>query len=262
LSPRRPIPPRKPPTSPPQAERLQKRLAAAGFGSRRQIEHWIRAGRLKVNGRPAELGQRAGPADRIELDGKLLALATATRTPRVLLYHKPEGELVTRDDPGGRPTVFARLPPIADAKWIAVGRLDINTSGLLLLTDSGELANRLMHPRYEVEREYAVRVLGPLRPQERTQLLSGVKLEDGTARFDRLAPTGAAEGANRWYRVVLREGRNREVRRLFEAVGHAVSRLRRVRYGPISLPPDLRPGRWRELEPEVIATIVKTAKSG
>jgi 23S rRNA pseudouridine2605 synthase len=262
LRPRQPIPSPKPPTSPPQADRLQKRLAAAGLGSRREIETWIRAGRLRVNGRPAELGQRAGPADRIELDGRELALAAAARVPRVLLYHKPEGELVTRADPGGRPTVFQRLPPVPGAKWVAVGRLDINTSGLLLLTDSGDLANRLMHPRYEVEREYMVRVLGALSPQERARLVSGVALEDGVGRFDRLAPSGATEGANRWYRVILREGRNREVRRLFEAVGRQVSRLRRVRYGPAQLPRDLPPGRWRELAPEAVEEIVKAAKSG
>jgi 23S rRNA pseudouridine2605 synthase len=158
--------------------------------------------------------------------------------------------------------VFQRLPPIPGGKWVAVGRLDINTAGLLLITDSGELANRLMHPRYEVEREYAVRVLGALDPVEREKLLAGVSLEDGTARFDRLEPSGAQEGANRWYRVVLREGRNREVRRLFEAVGRKVSRLLRVRYGPVELPRDLRPGGWIELDEGTVAEIVKTAKSG
>lgn len=180
----------------------------------------------------------------------------------MLLYHKPEGEMVTRSDPGGRPTVFQRLPAIPGGKWVAVGRLDINTAGLLLLTDSGDLANRLMHPRYEVEREYAVRVLGALSSQECTKLLQGVELEDGIGRFEKLEPSGAAEGANRWYRVILREGRNREVRRLFEAVGRKVSRLLRVRYGPVSLPRGLRPGRWTELSPEAVAEIVKTAKSG
>jgi len=262
LNPRRPPPPPKPPTSPPQAERLQKLLAGTGLGSRRAIEAWIRAGRVWVNGKPAELGQRAGSGDRIELDGKPLALPAASGGTRVLLYHKPEGELVTRADPEGRPTVFERLPPLSGGKWIAVGRLDINTAGLLLFTDSGELANRLMHPRYEVEREYAVRVLGALNAQERARLLSGVELDDGTGRFDRLTPAGAAEGANRWYRVVLREGRNREVRRLFEALGRKVSRLLRVRYGSVELPRDLRPGRWIELEEGTVAEIVKTAKSG
>lgn len=258
-----PRPPRspKPPTSPPRAERLQKLLAAAGHGSRREIETWISSGRLRVNGAPAKLGDRAGPGDAIELDGRVLALRQQG-APRVLLYHKPEGEMVTRSDPEGRPTVFQRLPPIPGGKWVAVGRLDINSAGLLLFTDSGELANRLMHPRYEVEREYAVRVLGALSPEERARLLQGVPLPDGPGRFESLEPSGAAEGANRWYRVVLREGRNREVRRLFEAVGRKVSRLLRVRYGPIELPRELRPGRWAELSPESVTRIVKAAKSG
>jgi 23S rRNA pseudouridine2605 synthase len=262
LSPSRPPSSPKPPTNPPQAERLQKLLAAAGLGSRRQIEGWIEAGRLSVNGRIARLGERALAADRIELDGKVLALKQPGARPRVLLYHKPDGEMVTRADPEGRPTVFERLPPIPGGKWVAVGRLDINTAGLLLLTDSGELANRLMHPRYEVEREYAVRVLGTLSTENRTRLTQGVQLEDGIARFDKLEPSGATEGANRWYRVVLREGRNREVRRLFEAVGGKVSRLLRVRYGPVALPRDLRPGRWLELDEKSVAEIVKTAESG
>lgn len=257
----RPPPSPKRPTSPLPAERLQKLLAAAGLGSRREIEGWIAAGRLKVKGAVAKLGDRASPGDLIELDGKPVVLKAAATRPRVLLYHKPDGEMVTRSDPEGRPTVFQRLPPIPGGKWVAVGRLDINTAGLLLLTDAGELANRLMHPRYEVEREYAVRVLGELRPEERAQLLAGVALEDGTARFDKLEPSGAAEGANRWYRVVLREGRNREVRRLFEALGRKVSRLLRVRYGPVELPRDLRPGRWIELDEKSVSEIVKTAKS-
>jgi 23S rRNA pseudouridine2605 synthase len=262
LKPRRPPPSPKPPTNPPQAERLQKLLAAAGLGSRREIEGWIVAGRIRVNGAPARLGDRAGPTDAVELDGQRVALRTAARQPRVLLYHKPEGEMVTRSDPGGRPTVFARMPAIPGGKWVAVGRLDINTAGLLLLTDSGELANRLMHPRYEVEREYAVRILGELTEEDRRRLLSGVQLGDGMARFDRLEPSGAAEGANRWYRVVLREGRNREVRRLLEALGRKVSRLLRVRYGPVSLPRDLRPGRWIELDAQSVASIVNAARKG
>lgn len=215
-----------------------------------------------MNGVPAKLGDRAGPGDRIELDGQSLTLKAGGARPRVLLYHKPDGEMVTRSDPKGRPTVFQCLPPIPGGKWVAVGRLDINTAGLLLLTDSGELANRLMHPRYEVEREYAVRVLGELRAEERARLLEGVELADGAAHFDKLEASGAAEGANRWYRVVLREGRNREVRRLFEALGRKVSRLLRVRYGSVELPRDLRPGRWIELDEKSVAEIVKTQKSG
>ncbi|MGH6886855.1 MAG: 23S rRNA pseudouridine(2605) synthase RluB, partial [Geminicoccales bacterium] len=261
MNPRRPPSSPKPPTSPPQAERLQKLLAAAGYGSRREIEGWIGAGRVQLNGATARLGDRARASDRIELDGKRLEVKAAPAAPRVLLYHKPDGEMVTRSDPEGRPTVFQRLPPIPGGKWVAVGRLDINTAGLLLFTDSGELANRLMHPRYEVEREYAVRVLGVLRPEERAQLLAGVALEDRMARFDRLEPSGAEEGANRWYRVSLREGRKREVRRLFEALGRKVSRLLRVRYGPVELPRDLRPGGCIELDAKSVAEIVKAAKS-
>lgn len=262
MNPRRPPSSPKPPTSPPQAERLQKLLAAAGYGSRREIEGWIAAGRLKVNGQTAKLGDRAALGDRIELDGNPVAAKAADAQPRVLLYHKPDGEMVTRSDPGGRPTVFQRLPAIPGGKWVAVGRLDINTAGLLLLTDSGDLANRLMHPRYEVEREYAVRVLGELRAEEVATLRRGIALEDGMARFDTIEPSGSAEGANRWYRVVLREGRNREVRRLFEGLGRKVSRLLRVRYGPVALPRDLRPGRWVELDGKSVAEIVNTAKSG
>ncbi len=217
-------------------------LAAAGFGSRREIERWIEAGRVAIAGRTAKLGDRARVSDAITLDGKPLRLAAASE-PRVLVYHKPVGELVTRSDPEGRPTVFARLPP---GRWVAVGRLDFNSSGLLLLTDSGELANRLMHPRYELEREYSVRVQGV---PDLEKLRRGVELEDGPAAFQRVeAEAGRrAEGTNRWYRVVLREGRNREVRRLFEAVGARVSRLVRVRYGPVALPADLAAGKWREL---------------
>jgi 23S rRNA pseudouridine2605 synthase len=198
-----------------------------------------------VAGRTAKLGDRALPADPITIDGRV-ASVLAEQSARVLVYHKPVGELVTRSDPEGRPTVFSRLPP---GRWVAVGRLDINSSGLLLLTDSGELANRLMHPRYEIEREYAVRVQGMLNPEHLEKLARGVHLDDGLAAFERIAPADerTALSANRWYRVVLREGRKREVRRLFEAVGARVSRLIRVRYGPIELPRDLAPGQWREV---------------
>jgi 23S rRNA pseudouridine2605 synthase len=196
-----------------------------------------------VNGQVAKLGDRAGPADSVLVDGKTVVAAPKTQ-PRVLLYHKPVGELVTRKDPEGRPTVFSSLPP---GRWIAVGRLDLNSSGVLLLTDSGELANRLMHPRYGLEREYLARVRGELRPEERKRLLEGVLLDGIPARFERIESHRESEGSNRWYRVVLQEGRNREVRRLFEALGHPVSRLARVRYGPVELPPDLAAGQWREL---------------
>lgn len=197
-----------------------------------------------MNGELAKLGDRASPSDEIRLDGMRIALRAPSRA-RVLLYHKPVGELVTRRDPEGRPTVFDRLP---HGRWIAVGRLDLNSSGLLLFTDSGELANRLMHPRYGLEREYLARIRGALSQAEEEKLISGVDLEGVAARFERIeAHRSELQGANRWYRVVLREGRKREVRRLFEALGHAVSRLVRVRYGPIELPADLAPGRWREM---------------
>lgn len=189
------------------------------------------------------LGARADPQDEIAVDGKPVRRPRAEE-PRVLLYHKPVGELVTRSDPQGRPTVFTALPP---GRWVAVGRLDLNSSGLLLFTDSGELANRLMHPRYELEREYAARVRGELRPAEKKQLLAGIEIDGQAARFERIDDHREGEGTNRWYRVALKEGRNREVRRLFEALGHPVSRLVRLRYGPIDLPADLAPGRWREL---------------
>jgi 23S rRNA pseudouridine2605 synthase len=200
----------------------------------------------------AKLGDRASPGDAVFLDGKkVLFEEKKANLPRVLLYHKPVGELVTRADPGGRPTVFSRLPP---GRWVAVGRLDINSSGLLLLTDSGELANRLMHPRYEIEREYAARVQGRLGPGDLERLRRGVELEDGLAAFSSIEemPGREGTGSNRWYRVSLKEGRNREVRRLFEAVGARVSRLVRVRYGPVELPRDLPPGRWREMRNPVI----------
>jgi 23S rRNA pseudouridine2605 synthase len=209
---------------------------------------------LSVNGQPAVLGTRARPSDEILLDGRPVRLA-APAAVRVLLYHKPVGELVTRDDPQGRPTVFSRLPP---GRWVAVGRLDVNSAGLLLFTDSGELANRLMHPRYEVEREYLARVQGEVALE---RLRKGIHLEDGLAAFDRIEPADPRAGAaaNRWYRVSLKEGRNREVRRLFAAVGARVSRLLRVRYGPVNLPRDLAPGQWRELKPDEVARVAVNA---
>ena len=194
----------------------------------------------------------------MRVNGRLVQLkAGGARLPRVLLYHKPEGEIVSREDPAGRPTVFEKLPRINNGRWIAVGRLDFNSCGLMLFTSSGELANQLMHPRYELEREYAVRVLGEPAPEAMEQLKTGVELEDGVARFNRIFEAGG-EGANRWYNVTLSEGRNREVRRMFEAVGVQVSRLMRVRYGPVQLPPGLKRGLWRELELPEVTLLLKT----
>lgn len=228
-------------------ERLQKVLAQAGIGSRREMEEWIAAGRISVNGVTAELGQSVVPTDKVKIGGRLVNLRfTTTRTPRVVMYHKPEGEIVSRDDPEGRPSVFNALPRIRGGRWIAVGRLDFNTSGLLLFTTSGELANRLTHPSSELVRDYAVRVLGELTLESQKLLLEGIQLEDGPANFASLEDAGG-EGANHWYRVTLYEGRNREVRRMFEAVGCTVSRLIRVRYGPFGLPPQLKRGRVHEL---------------
>lgn len=245
--------------SPDASVKLHKVLAQAGLGSRADMEQAIAAGRVTVNGAPAHVGQRIAAGDVVKLDGRLVRWsATPTRLPRVLAYHKPTGEVVTLDDPENRPTVFRQLPRLRSGKWMAVGRLDINTEGLLLFTDSGELANRLMHPRFGLEREYAVRVLGALSQEERQRLLDGVVLEDGPARFLSLED-GGGDGANRWYRVTIAEGRNREVRRLFEAVGHAVSRLIRVRYGAIALPRGLRRGAFMELEPRVVEQLMQVA---
>ena len=233
-------------------ERLQKLLAQSGVGSRREMETLIAEGRVNVNGEVAQLGQSASPGDRVKVNGRLVQLKFANRLPRVILYHKPEGEIVSRDDPGRRPSVFTALPRMSGGRWVAVGRLDFNTSGLLLFTTSGELANCLMHPRYNLIREYAVRVLGELPGDAQQRLLAGIELEDGPAQFSSFVDAGG-EGANHWYRVSLSEGRNREVRRMFEAVGVTVSRLMRVRYGPFVLPPNLRRGQVSELgEAEVV----------
>jgi 23S rRNA pseudouridine2605 synthase len=232
-----------------QSDKLHKVLADAGIGSRRDMEELIIAGRVSVNGQPAHIGQRVLPTDQVRVNGKPLVRRQPGKAPRVLLYHKPAGEIVSQDDPEGRPTVFDRLPKVSGGRWVAVGRLDFNTEGLLLFTTSGELANRLMHPRYEVEREYAVRVLGELNDEQRQRLLAGVQLDDGVAAFSKLEDAGG-QGANRWYRVVIAEGRNREVRRMFEAVGLEVTRLIRIRYGAIRLPRSLARGRYQELSPE------------
>jgi len=242
-------------------ERLHKLLAAAGLGSRREIEDWIRAGRITVNGVTATVGQSVELRDRVAIDKrpfrfKLESKTGKPRAPRVLLYNKPEGEIVSREDPQGRPTVFAQLPRLRGAKWIAVGRLDVNTGGLLLFTTSGDLANRLMHPRYEVEREYAVRVMGVLSKAQAQQLLQGIEMEDGLGKFEHIEDRGG-EGSNHWYHVVLKEGRNREVRRIFQAVNLMVSRLIRVRYGAITLPPRIKRGQMLELEPAQVQTLLK-----
>ncbi|MEO8937597.1 MAG: pseudouridine synthase [Burkholderiaceae bacterium] len=233
------------------APKLHKLLADAGLGSRREMEEMIVAGRVSVNGEPAHIGQRIGPTDQIRINGKPLARRVAARTPRVLLYHKPAGEIVSHNDPQGRSSVFSKLPTVQGSKWLTVGRLDFNTEGLLIFTTSGELANRLAHPRYGFEREYAVRVLGELDQEGREKLLEGVTLADGPARFSTVDFAGG-DGANRWYRVVIGEGRNREVRRMFEAVGLTVSRLIRIRYGGVHLPRALSRGRWDELDPALV----------
>jgi 23S rRNA pseudouridine2605 synthase len=232
-----------------QSEKLHKVLADAGIGSRRDMEELIIAGRVSVNGEPAHIGQRVLATDQVRVNGKPLARKPPGRPPRVLLYHKPAGEIVTQDDPEKRATVFERLPKVSGGRWVAVGRLDINTEGLLIFTTSGELANRLMHPRYEVEREYAVRILGELTEEQRQRLLDGVQLEDGPAKFAKIEDAGG-EGANHWVRVIISEGRNREVRRIFEAVGLTVSRLIRIRFGAIQLPRSVARGRYYELAPE------------
>jgi 23S rRNA pseudouridine2605 synthase len=238
--------------------KLHKVLADVGMGSRREMEDLIVQGRVSVNSMPAHIGQRVGPTDQVRINGKPVHRKIHTKPPRVILYHKPAGEIVSQSDPEGRPTVFDRLPKARQGRWIAVGRLDFNTEGLLLFTTSGELANRLMHPRYGVEREYAVRILGELSNEQQTELKSGIQLDDGQARFLRLS-AGGGEGANRWYHVALTEGKNREVRRMFEATGHTVSRLLRTRYGIFLLPPRLRRGKWEEVPAEGITQLMKAA---
>lgn len=232
----------------PATQKLQKVLAEAGLGSRRQMEALMRAGHVTVNGSAAAIGTRVGPRDVIRINGKVLRRTPRPRLPRVLLYYKPEGEIVSRGDPSGRPSVFDHLPPVRGAKWLTIGRLDFNTSGLLILTTSGELANRMMHPRYALEREYAVRILGQLNAGASTRLSAGVRLDDGVARCESIEDAGG-EGANHWYRLVIREGRKRVVRRMLAALGHTVSRLIRVRFGPVSLPRRLRRGQFLELAP-------------
>jgi 23S rRNA pseudouridine2605 synthase len=245
-----------------QGEKIQKVLAHAGFGSRRMMEEWIAAGRVSVNGEVATLGMRVVEGDLVKADRRTIRIGERTHAVRVLLYHKPEGEIVSRDDPEKRKSVFDNLPKLRDQKWIAIGRLDFNTSGLLIFTTSGELANRLMHPRFEVEREYAVRVQGTMTEAQMNQALKqGVKLEDGIVKFEKLEDEGG-EGFNHWYRVMLKEGRNRVVRRIFDAMGLPVSRLMRVRFGIISLPPRLKRGMTDELNAGEVAQVLDWAEMG
>lgn len=246
-------------------ERIQKVLAQAGVASRRKIEELIRDGRVTVNGEPAHIGQKIGPKDRVSVNGKGIALAKGQETLRVLAYKKRVGEIVTRADPEGRRTVFRKLPDIEGGRWIAIGRLDINTSGLLLFTNSGELARRLMHPSFEIEREYAVRVLGEVDDEMLERLTQGVRLDDGEARFEKVwrsdgpagddEDSGVVSPANRWFQVVVKQGRNRLVRRLWESQRCQVSRLIRVRYGPIELGRGIRSAGWRELAPPEVRAL-------
>lgn len=239
----------------PGPQRLQKLIAAAGLASRRAVEQWIHEGRITVNGQLAKLGDRAAPGDEVCLDGRPLALGAAEVTPRrVLIYHKPIGEVTTRSDPQRRPTVFESLPKLEGGRWIAVGRLDVMTSGLLLFTTDGALAHRLMHPSSEVEREYWVKVQGKPSPATLARLREGVQLDDGPARFDSLQAE-AADASTSSFKVVLHEGRNREVRRIWSIVGHEVIKLSRLRYGPVELPRDLPAGKWRDAPDQAIASL-------
>ena len=244
----------------PQAEspKLHKVLAQSGLGSRIEMERLIADGHVSVNQEPAHVGQRVQFGDQIKVNGKLVKVRIAPPAPRVIAYHKPAGEVVTHDDPQNRPTVFRRLPRLYQGKWQSVGRLDLNTEGLLLLTSSGELANQLMHPRFGLEREYAVRSLGKLSNEQKQSLLDGITLEDGLAQFGSIEE-GGGEGSNCWYRVTISEGRNREVRRMFEAVGHAVSRLIRIRYGAMVLPRGLKRGAFVELREYDIRALMQAA---
>jgi 23S rRNA pseudouridine2605 synthase len=240
------------------SEKLQKVLAGTGLGSRRELERWIEQGRIKVNGTIATLGDRVHREDTIAVDGRVVKISSSSRRPRVLRYNKSAGEVCTRRDPEGRPTIFEQLPPIRGRRWIAVGRLDVNTTGLLLLTDDGELAHQLMHPSNEMEREYAVRVYGTLSKDVFGKLTQGVELEDGPASFASLVDAGG-EGRNHWYHVTVREGRNRLVRRLWESQDVQVSRLTRVRYGTVELPRTVRAGRWDNLPVPDVINLMKSA---
>lgn len=238
-------------------EKLQKVLARAGLGSRREMERWIEQGRVKVNDQVATIGDRVSEKDAIKVDNKFINQKRTEVQQRVIAYHKPVGEVCTRDDPEGRATIFSNLPKLRTGRWISIGRLDLNTSGLILLTTDGELANKLMHPSSEIEREYAVRILGEVSPEIIEQLKTNVALEDGDAHFTDVKVAGG-QGANHWYHVVLKEGRNREVRRLWEYFGFAVSRLTRIRYGNIKLERRLRPSKSEDLSEKEIASLYKS----
>ena len=240
-------------------ERIQKFLAHRGVASRRQIDQMLQQGRIAVNGQTAKPGDQVSGQEKISVDGKLVRIDHHDFKPRLLMYHKPVGEVCSRADPEGRKDVFAQLPSPGRGRWVSIGRLDINTSGLILFTNQGELANRLMHPSFEVEREYAVRVHGNVSIEMINQLQTGVMLEDGVARFDEIIDSGG-EGTNHWYHVILREGRNREVRRLWESVGVEVSRLQRVRYDQFNLPKWLKPGKYRFFEDDVVARLYQRLK--
>jgi len=244
------------------SEKLQKVLARGGFGSRRQVEEWIRAGRVLVNGKPATLGDRVEVADRIRVDGKKFS-EQRKRQPacRVLLYNKPDDEICTRSDPAGRPTVFSRLPPLRNSRWVSVGRLDLNTSGLLLFTNDGELANRLMHPGSGIDREYAVRVHGTVTDAMLQRMRDGVVIDGQRSRFSDIRYFDG-KGANRWYHVVLMAGRNRQVRKLWESQGVQVSRLKRVRFGPVFIPSSVKAGSFRELTPAEIEQLRQYGRRG
>ena len=247
----------------PPPERLQKVLAHAGLGSRREVERWIAEGRLTVNGIAATPGQHWRAGVRLTLDGKRLRLPKQRAGLRVLMYHKPEGEICTRSDPQGRPTAFDRLPPITGGRWIGIGRLDVSSSGLMLFSNDGGLARHLMHPSANIDREYLIRVRGTLNAALLQRLRQGVELEDGPARFTDIQPGGEGTGSNRWFHVALMRGRNREVRRLWESQGIQVSRLKRTRFGPVSLTASLRRGRWRELSPAELSILTQdTGYSG
>ncbi|OUS31523.1 23S rRNA pseudouridylate synthase B [Gammaproteobacteria bacterium 45_16_T64] len=243
-------------------EKIQKVMARVGLGSRRGMEKWISDGRVSVNGKISTLGDRLGAEDTLRVDGKVVRFEEESETSRrVILYNKPEGQVCTRTDPEGRPTVFSRLPKLEGERWVAVGRLDINTQGLILFTTDGELANRLMHPSSEIEREYAVRVRGEVSNEALSNLRNGVMLEDGEARFDDIVDSGG-EGYNHWYHVLIGEGRKREVRRLWESQDIQVSRLIRVRYGSAVLPRGLQIGRSVELQKDEIDALANLCGAG